>query len=98
MGETLAELKVRPDGRSLVGIRHMVQDEPDPEWLLRPEVAPGLRAVAEAGLVYDLLLKPPQIAAATRLCAALPEVRFVVDHLAKPPIASGEVAPWAALM
>ncbi len=98
VGETLAELKARPAGRYLVGIRHMVQDEPDPDWLLRPEVARGLRAVAEAELVYDLLLKPPQIAAATRLCAALPEVRFVVDHLAKPPIASREVGPWAALM
>lgn len=96
--ETLAELKARPDGRYLVGIRHMVQDEPDSEWLLRPEVAHGLRAVAAANLVYDLLLKPPQIAAATRLCAALPEVRFVVDHLAKPPIASGQLEPWATLM
>jgi L-fuconolactonase len=98
VGETLAELKARPDGRTLVGIRHMVQDEPDPEWLLQPAVKPGLRAVAEADLVYDLLLKPPQIAAAARLCAELPDVRFVVDHLAKPPIASGEIAPWADLM
>jgi len=96
--ETLADLTNSAAGRSLVGIRHMVQDEPDPEWLLRPEVTRGLQAVAAAGLVYDLLLKPPQIAAATRLCGRLPEVRFVVDHLAKPPIASGEIAPWAALM
>ena len=96
--ETLASLQARPDGRYLVGIRHMVQDEPDPEWLLQPGIARGLDAVAGGGLVYDLLLKPPQIAAAIRLCAALPHVRFVVDHLAKPPIASGEVAAWAALM
>lgn len=95
---TLAELRARPDGRYLVSVRHMVQDEPDPEWLLRPEVGRGIRAVAEAGLVNDLLLKPPQIAAATRLCAALPEVRFVVDHLAKPPIASSELEPWSRLM
>jgi L-fuconolactonase len=64
--ETLAGLKARPNGRYLVGIRHMVQDEPDPEWLLRPEVGRGLMAVGTAGLAYDLLLKPPQIAAATR--------------------------------
>ena len=96
--ETLAGLKARPNGRYLVGVRHMIQDEPDPQWLLRPEVGRGLRAVGTAGLAYDLLLKPPQIAPATRLCAALPDVRFVVDHLAKPPIASGEVAPWAAAM
>ena len=98
VGDTLAELKAQPDGRLLVGIRHMVQDEPDREWLLQPAVKRGLGAVAEADLVYDLLLKPPQIAAATRLCAELPEVRFVVDHLAKPPIASGEIGPWADLM
>jgi L-fuconolactonase len=98
VADTLETLRARPDGRYLVGIRHMVQDEPDPEWLRQPGVARGVEAVAAAGLVYDLLLKPPQIAAATRLCAVLPEVRFVVDHLAKPPIASGEVASWAALM
>ena len=98
VAETLAELRARPDGRYLVSVRHMVQDEPDPEWLLRPEVVPGLRAVAAAGLAYDLLLRPPQIAAATRLCAALPDVRFVVDHLAKPPIATGELEPWSRLM
>ena len=98
VAETLAELRARPDGRYLVSVRHMVQDEPDPEWLLRPEVVPVLRAVAAAGLAYDLLLRPPQIAAATRLCAALPDVRFVVDHLAKPPIATGELEPWSRLM
>jgi L-fuconolactonase len=95
---TLAELRARPDGRFLVGIRHMVQDEPDPKWLLRPEVMPGLRAVADAGLAYDLLLRPPQIAAATRLCAELPDVRFVVDHLAKPDVAHGGYDRWSHLM
>jgi L-fuconolactonase len=98
VAETIAELQARPDGRYLVGIRHMVQDEPDPHWLLRPEVKPGLRAVADAALAYDLLLRPPQIAAATRLCAAMPDVRFVVDHLAKPDIAHDGYDRWSALM
>jgi L-fuconolactonase len=95
---TLAELQSRPDGRFLVGIRHMAQDEPDPNWLLRSDVEPGLRAVADAGLAYDLLLRPPQIAAAARLCAELPDVRFVVDHLAKPEIAHDEFDRWSELM
>jgi L-fuconolactonase len=98
VGETIAALRARPDGRYLVGVRHMVQDEADPNWLLRPEVTPGLRAVADAGLAYDLLLRPPQIAAAARLCAALPDVRFVVDHLAKPDIAHDGFARWSELM
>jgi L-fuconolactonase len=98
VAEVIAELQARPDGATLVGIRHMVQDEPDPEWLLQPEVRRGLRALADAGLAYDLLLKPPQIAAATRLCADLPDVRFVVDHIAKPSIASGDIASWRDLM
>ncbi|MFM9107601.1 MAG: amidohydrolase family protein [Chloroflexota bacterium] len=98
VAEVIAGLRARPDGWTLVGARHMVQDEPDPDWLLQPAVRRGLLALAEAGLAYDLLLKPPQIAAATRLCAELPEVRFVVDHIAKPPIASGEIAAWRAAM
>ncbi|HEU0116390.1 MAG TPA: amidohydrolase family protein [Thermomicrobiales bacterium] len=98
VGATLAALQARPAGRFLVGIRHMVQDEPDPNWLVGPDVRPGLQAVADAGLAYDLLLKPPQIAAATRLCAEMPDVRFVVDHLAKPDIAHGGFDRWSELM
>jgi L-fuconolactonase len=79
----------------LVGIRHQVQDESDPRWLTRPEVHAGLRAVAAAGLVYDLLVTPVQLAAAVETARALPEVRFVLDHCAKPPIASGGWQPWA---
>lgn len=79
----------------LVGIRHQAQDEPDPEWLTRPEVLRGLAAVGEAGLAYDLLIKPPQLAAALAAASALPDQVFVLDHAAKPPIASGEWQPWA---
>ncbi|SEO67030.1 amidohydrolase family protein [Actinacidiphila rubida] len=90
LGEMLASL----DG-PLVGIRHQVQDEPDPRWLTRPEVHTGLRAVASAGLVYDLLVTPVQLPAAVETVRALPEVRFVLDHCAKPPIADGGWEPWA---
>jgi len=98
VGETLAALQARPDGRYLVGIRHQVHDEADVDWLRRPDVQRGIRAVGAAGLVYDLLLKPPYIDAAVACAAALPEVRFVVDHIAKPEIARGEIADWAAKM
>lgn len=98
VGETIAELKAGPHGGYLVGIRHLVHDEADPDWLRREDVRRGLRALGEAGLVYDLLLRPREIPAAIDTVQALPEVRFVIDHLAKPPIASGEIAPWASLM
>ena len=80
----------------LVGIRHQVQGEPDPHWLCREDVRRGLRAVADAGLVYDLLTLPPQLPAAIETVRALDDVVFVVDHLSKPPIASGALEPWAS--
>lgn len=80
----------------LVGIRHQVQGEPDPRWLCRDDVRRGLRAVADAGLVYDLLTLPPQLPAAIETAWALDDLVFVVDHLSKPPIASGELEPWAS--
>jgi L-fuconolactonase len=80
----------------LVGIRHPVQDEPDREWLLRDDVRRGLRAVAEAGLRYDLLLVPHQLPAAARLARELPELPLVLDHGAKPPIADGGWEPWSS--
>jgi len=82
----------------LVGIRHQVQDEPDPRWLCREDVRRGLRAVGDAGLVYDLLTFPVQLPAAIETVRALDELVFVVDHLSKPPIASGELDPWAGQM
>jgi predicted TIM-barrel fold metal-dependent hydrolase len=95
IADTLAELRAGPGGEYLVGIRHQVQGEPDPRWLVRPEVLRGLSAVAEAGLVYDLVVKPHQLAAAAEAAERLPGLTFVLDHLGKPPIASGELAPWA---
>lgn len=92
----LARLRALPGGEFLVGIRHQVQGEPDPRWLVREDVLRGLRAVADAGLVYDLLVVPAQLPAATEAARHVPELRFVLDHLGKPPIASGVSEPWAA--
>ncbi|MCJ1676635.1 amidohydrolase family protein [Streptomyces sp. APSN-46.1] len=93
--DTLAGLRAGPGGEHLVGMRHQVQGEPDPRWLVRPEVLRGLTAIAGAGLVYDLVVKPYQLAAAAEAAQRLPGLTFVLDHLGKPPIASGELAPWA---
>ena len=94
--DQIEELRAGPGGARLVGIRHQVQDEPDPRWLARPEVLRGLRAVGAAGLAYDLLVLVPQLEVATSVVRELPEVRFVLDHLAKPGIAAGDWEPWAA--
>ncbi|MEU9669202.1 amidohydrolase family protein [Streptomyces bobili] len=95
VADALAGLREGPGGEYLVGIRHQVQGEPDPRWLVRPDVLRGLTAVAEAGLVYDLVVKPHQLGASAEAAAHLPELIFVLDHLGKPPIAYGELEPWA---
>ena len=94
VAERLAQLQAATGGDRLVGIRHLVQSEPDPRWLARADVRNGVAAVGAAGLVYDLLVRPTQLPAAVEIVHALPEVRFVLDHVAKPPIASGELEPW----
>jgi len=96
VGARIRALRARSGGDRLVGIRHQVQDEPDPGWLARPEVLQGLRAVAAAGLVYDLLVLVPQLAVATAVVRELPELTFVLDHLAKPGIAGAAWEPWAS--
>jgi L-fuconolactonase len=98
VADTLAELRSQPNGRTLVGIRHQVHDETDAEWLLRPDVQRGLAAVRDAGLAYDILVRPRELPAALATANGLPDMRFVIDHIAKPPIASGEIDAWSALM
>ncbi|MET7724890.1 amidohydrolase family protein [Streptomyces mirabilis] len=95
VADELARLRGLPGGRHLKGIRHQVQGESDPEWLLRPDVRDGLAAVAEAGLVYDLVVLPHQLPACVRAAAGHPGLTFVLDHLGKPPIATGALRPWA---
>jgi L-fuconolactonase len=97
IADELARLRSGPGGDRLAGIRHLVQDEPDPDWLRRPDVRRGLLAVGAAGLSYDLLIRPHQLPAALHV-TQLDGVRFVLDHGAKPDIASGRFEPWATLM
>ncbi|MEU0029722.1 amidohydrolase family protein [Streptomyces sp. NPDC006335] len=95
VARALTALRERPGGEHLVGIRHQVQGESDPHWLMRPDVLRGLAAVADAGLVYDLVVRPRQLAAAHETARSLPGLTFVLDHAGKPPVASGELRPWA---
>jgi L-fuconolactonase len=96
VADKIAALTERRGGAKLVGLRHQVQSEPDPEWLTRPDVLRGLAVVAQAGLVYDLVITAEQLPASARAAAAVPDLVFVLDHLGKPPIALGRTDPWEA--
>jgi L-fuconolactonase len=95
VAEQLASLRAGLGGAKLVAIRHQVHDEPDPEWLGRTDVRRGLAAVGRAGLAYDILVRTRELPAALAAVRELPEIRFVIDHIAKPPIASGAIDDWA---
>jgi L-fuconolactonase len=79
----------------LVGLRPMIQDIPDPTWMLRPELEPAFRTIIGNGLAFDALVKPPHLPHLLRLLARHPDLRTVVDHGAKPDIAHGAFEPWA---
>ena len=96
IADELARLKELPGGDLLVGIRHLVQDEPDPGWLRG--ACHGLRAVGAAGLRYDLLVRPAQLPAAVEVTTDVADVGFVLDHGGKPEIWSGQLEPWSGLI
>jgi L-fuconolactonase len=79
----------------LKGLRPMLQDIADPDWILQPRVAPALQAMADAGLVFDALIKPVHLPRILTLAQRHPTLRIVVDHGAKPDIANGQWDDWA---
>jgi L-fuconolactonase len=86
----LAALAAHP---KLVGIRHIVQSEPD-DFLSRPAFRRGVARLAQYGLAYDILIHPHRLPEAVRLADAFPSQRFVLDHLAKPEIRKGAIDGW----
>jgi L-fuconolactonase len=77
-----------------LGVRHVVQDEPDDQFMLRPEFIRGIGRLKAFDLTYDLLVFPKQLPAAIRLVEQFPDQPFVLDHIAKPAIAAGTLSPW----
>lgn len=92
----LASLRTAPGGEHLVGVRQQLEVHPDPRYLARPGVRRGLAVVGEAGLAYDFVISPRQLPLVTETAAALPGVRFVLDHAGKPPIAARDLRAWDA--
>jgi L-fuconolactonase len=88
------ELMHFSENRKLVGVRHVVHDEPDDDFMLRPAFVNGIAALKAFHLTYDLLLFPKHIPVALKLVELFPEQPFVVDHIAKPFIKSKVFSPW----
>jgi L-fuconolactonase len=98
VGDDLDALIEGHGGDRLVGIRHQVHDEDDPDWLGREDVRRGLAAVQARGLRYDLLVRARELAAAVRAVEAFEKLQFVLDHIAKPRIVDGQDAAWRERM
>ncbi len=88
------DLERLSDHPRFVGVRHVVQDEPDDQFLMRPDFVRGIGLLGRFDLTYDLLLYPRQLPAAIALARAFPSQPFVLDHIAKPPIKTGGLSPW----
>jgi L-fuconolactonase len=80
--------------RKLVGVRHIVQSEPDERFLLQSDFLRGIAMLEEFGLAYDILIYAKHLPVAAEFVGRFPRQRFVLDHLAKPPIKSGELGKW----
>lgn len=87
-----------PGADFLVGIRDIAHDEPDPNYLCKPNVINNVKELGSYGFVYDLLTKTPQLAAGIALVKAAPDTQFVMDHISKPYVTKGEMEPWARMM
>ena len=88
----LESLRAHP---KLCGVRHVLQDEPDDQYMLRADFMRGLALLKDFDLAYDLLLYPRHLPVACELVERFPEQRFVLDHLAKPLIKAQQIEPWA---
>jgi L-fuconolactonase len=88
-------LMKHPDVSYLKAVRHQVHDEDDANWLMRPDVQQGLQVLEINGLAYDLLIRPREIPAAIACVMARPDMKFIVDHIAKPNIRDGWDVDWA---
>lgn len=81
------------------GVRHLIHEQPDPDWLLQDSVTDGLRLLAERGLSFDVVsVLPRHLEHVPVLCERVPELRIVIDHLSKPPIKERGWQPWADLI
>ena len=94
--ECRSQLKRFSANPKLVGIRHIVQGEPDDRFLLREDFLRGISLLEEFDLAYDILIYTKHLPVTAEFVERFPRMRFVLDHLAKPPIKSHQIESWAA--
>jgi L-fuconolactonase len=76
------------------GVRHLVESEPADDWLVQPQVLRGLKRLSTYGVSYDLLVHTRHLKYIQKVVDACPDLKLVIDHMAKPPIANGEIDTW----
>ncbi|HEV8133334.1 MAG TPA: amidohydrolase family protein [Pyrinomonadaceae bacterium] len=76
------------------GVRHLVESEPADDWLIQPQVLRGLKRLSTYGVSYDLLVHTRHLKYIQKVVDACPDLKLVIDHMAKPPIANGEIETW----
>lgn len=87
-----------PGAKYLKGIRDIVQDHPDSNYLARPQVDFNVKELGKRGLAFDILTKTPELPGAIKLVKENPDVQFILDHISKPYIAKKEFEPWQSLI
>ncbi len=87
------------DGHKVVGVRNLIHDRPDPDWLLRPDVDEGLALLAERDIPFDVVsVLPRHLEHVATLSQRHPRLRMVIDHLSKPPIKAADDGQWRSLL
>jgi L-fuconolactonase len=94
--EAAAALDRYTQNPTFKGIRHLIHDEPDPDWVVQPRVFKGLQQLADRRLIFEVVaVFPNHLKHVPALAARFPDLTLVIDHLAKPPIKAGQMEPWA---
>jgi L-fuconolactonase len=92
--ESEKQLNEFSKSRKFAGVRHVLQDEPDDQFMLRDPFIRGIRMLGNYNLVYEILILPKHLVFAEELVKLFPGQRFVIDHIAKPLIKDGTISPW----
>jgi L-fuconolactonase len=98
-GEVNRALDALTGERAMVGVRHLINVEPDPDWIVRPEVLQGLRVLSRRDLTFDYVgILPRHLEHVALVAHRVPDLRIVIDHLGKPPIVARAWEPWSTLI
>jgi len=92
--DVAAEIEALSVDEKLVGLRPMIQDIADPDWMLDERLAPAYESMIDHDLVFDALVLPHHLPALRELAARYPELVMVLDHGAKPPLKDGDLTAW----